>query len=56
MTLGGRTVYAHGTEERPRLGDGPPPGPADLRRAARLSRVVGVAAVVVAGVVGAAGR
>ena len=44
VTLGGRTVYAHGTEDRPRLGDGPPPGPADLRRAARLSRWVGAAA------------
>lgn len=44
VTLGGRTVYPHGTEERPRLGDGPPPGPADLRRAARLSRLVGAAA------------
>jgi adenosylcobinamide-phosphate synthase len=49
VTLGGRTVYPHGAEERPRLGDGPPPGPADLRRAARLSRLVGGAAVVVAG-------
>ena len=44
VTLGGWTVYAHGTEDRPRLGDGPPPGPADLRRAARLSRWVGAAA------------
>ena len=44
VTLGGRTVYSHGVEERPRLGDGPPPGPADLRRAARLSRLVGMAA------------
>jgi adenosylcobinamide-phosphate synthase len=48
VTLGGRTVYAHGTEDRPRLGDGPPPGPADLRRAARLSRCVGAAATVLA--------
>lgn len=44
VTLGGRTVYPHGAEERPRLGDGPPPGAADLRRAARLSRLVGVTA------------
>ena len=51
VTLGGRTVYAHGAEERPRLGDGPPPGPADLRRAARLSRLVGVAATGLAAVV-----
>ena len=48
VTLGGRTVYAHGVEERPRLGYGPPPGPADLRRAARLSRLVGAAATVLA--------
>jgi adenosylcobinamide-phosphate synthase len=50
VTLGGRTVYPHGVEERPRLGDGPPPGPADLRRAARLSRLVGAAAAVLAAV------
>lgn len=48
--LGGPTVYRHGTEERPRLGSGPPPGPGDLRRAARLSRLVGVAAAVLAAV------
>ncbi|WP_433279970.1 cobalamin biosynthesis protein [Pseudonocardia xinjiangensis] len=42
--LGGRTVYPHGVEERPRLGAGPAPSPADLRRAARLSRLVGWAA------------
>jgi len=50
VTLGGRTVYPHGVEDRPRLGDGSPPGPADLRRAARLSRLVGVAAAVLAAV------
>ena len=50
--LGGSTVYRHGTEERPRLGSGPPPGPGDLRRAARLSRLVGAAAAVVAAGVG----
>ncbi len=48
MTLGGPTAYPHGTENRPRLGSGPPPGPVDLRRAARLSRLVGVAATVLA--------
>jgi adenosylcobinamide-phosphate synthase len=48
VTLGGRTVYPHGVEERPRLGAGPPPGPADLARAARLSRLVGAAAAVLA--------
>ncbi|MEJ3657468.1 cobalamin biosynthesis protein [Actinomycetes bacterium KLBMP 9759] len=46
--LGGRTVYAHGVEERPRLGDGPPPAPADLWRAAALSRRVGLAAALLA--------
>ena len=48
VTLGGPTVYPHGTENRPRLGSGPPPGPVDLRRAARLSRLVGVAATALA--------
>ena len=46
--LGGRTVYAHGVEERPRLGDGPAPVPADLHRAARLSRLVAAASAVLA--------
>ncbi|HXV92932.1 MAG TPA: cobalamin biosynthesis protein [Pseudonocardia sp.] len=49
--LGGRTVYPHGVEERPGLGSGPPPGPADLRRATRLSRLVGAASAVLAAVV-----
>jgi adenosylcobinamide-phosphate synthase len=49
--LGGRTVYPHGVEERPRLGRGPAPTPADLRRAARLSRLVGAAAAAVAAVI-----
>ncbi|WP_336790516.1 cobalamin biosynthesis protein [Gordonia malaquae] len=40
VTLGGRTVYAHGTEDRPTLGDGPAPLAADLRAAVRLSRRV----------------
>jgi adenosylcobinamide-phosphate synthase len=56
VTLGGRTVYRHGVEERPRLGVGSPPTPADLRRAVRLSRVVGAAAAVVAAAVATAGR
>ncbi|MBV9921357.1 MAG: cobalamin biosynthesis protein, partial [Pseudonocardia sp.] len=51
--LGGPTVYAHGTEDRPRLGSGPPPTPVDLRRAARLSRLVSAAATVLAGAVAA---
>nr|ASV47052.1 cobalamin biosynthesis protein [uncultured bacterium] len=48
VTLGGRTVYAHRVEERPRLGTGPAPGPADLRRAVRLSRLVAAASVLTA--------
>jgi len=48
VSLGGPTVYAHGVEERPRLGSGPPPTPADLRRAARLSQVVATAATLIA--------
>ena len=35
-------------EDRPRLGSGPPPTPIDLRRAARLSRLVAAAATVLA--------
>lgn len=38
--LGGLTVYPHGVEDRPRLGDGPPPTVDDLRRAVALSRRV----------------
>jgi adenosylcobinamide-phosphate synthase len=56
--LGGRTIYRHGVEERPRLGSGHPPTPADLHRAARLSRLVGwasagLAALLAAGVTAA---
>ena len=46
--LGGPTVYAHGVENRPTLGSGPPPTAADLRRAARLSQLVVAAATVLA--------
>jgi adenosylcobinamide-phosphate synthase len=51
--LGGRTVYAHGVEERPRLGRGRTPDPTDLQRAARLSREVGRAAAVLAALIAA---
>jgi adenosylcobinamide-phosphate synthase len=44
VRLGGLTRYPHGDEQRPVLGDGPPPAAADLRRAARLSRLLGAAA------------
>jgi adenosylcobinamide-phosphate synthase len=57
VTLGGRTVYPHGVEERPRLGCGPPPTSADLSRAARLSRLVGgTAAMLAAGLAVAVDR
>ena len=38
VSLGGRTVYPHGVEDRPTLGDGRAPLSADLRAAIRLSR------------------
>lgn len=44
VRLGGLTVYPHGTEPRPVLGDGRPPRVADLRRSVRLSRLVGAVA------------
>jgi adenosylcobinamide-phosphate synthase len=43
-TLGGRLSYEGRVEERPLLGDGPAPDVADVRRAARLSAAVTVAA------------
>ena len=50
VRLGGTTVYPYGPQERPRLGDGPPPSAADLARMARLSRLVGTASAVLAAV------
>ncbi|TNY36829.1 cobalamin biosynthesis protein [Thermomonospora catenispora] len=47
VRLGGVNVYGGRSERRPGLGDGPPPGVADIRRAVRLSRAVGVAAAAV---------
>nr|WP_245816544.1 cobalamin biosynthesis protein [Rhodococcus maanshanensis] len=44
VRLGGRTEYPHGVEERPTLGDGPPPATADLRRVVRLSSAVQIGA------------
>lgn len=41
VRLGGRTVYAHGVEERPVLGDGRAPDSGHVTRAVELSRVVG---------------
>ncbi len=41
VRLGGRTDYGEQVEERPLLGRGPAPRPADLPRAVRLARRVG---------------
>ncbi|MDQ1678085.1 MAG: adenosylcobinamide-phosphate synthase [Actinomycetota bacterium] len=46
VRLGGRNVYAGRTEDRPGLGDGPPPSVADVARGARLSAAVAVGALV----------
>jgi adenosylcobinamide-phosphate synthase len=46
VRLGGPLAYRGVAEIRPRLGDGPAPGPADVRRAVRLSLAVGAAAAV----------
>jgi adenosylcobinamide-phosphate synthase len=48
VRLGGRNVYFGRSETRPFLGDGPRPVALDIRRAARLSGTVGVAAVALA--------
>jgi len=48
VRLGGVNTYGARTEDRGTLGDGPAPGPADLRRSVKLSRAVGVAALAVA--------
>ncbi|MGH9277766.1 MAG: cobalamin biosynthesis protein, partial [Acidimicrobiales bacterium] len=37
VRLGGANVYAGRVEVRPALGEGPPPVPADIGRAVRLS-------------------
>jgi adenosylcobinamide-phosphate synthase len=54
VRLGGRNVYFGRTETRPFLGDGPRPSASHLRRAARLSGAVGLAAVLLATGVAAA--
>jgi adenosylcobinamide-phosphate synthase len=48
VRLGGVNVYDGRAERRGLLGDGPPPGPRDIRRAVRLSRLAGAAAAVLA--------
>jgi adenosylcobinamide-phosphate synthase len=46
--LGGRNRYGDRLEDRPRLGDGPPPDPDTVLRAVRLSELIALAAVAVA--------
>lgn len=46
LRLGGRTVYASGAEDRVVMGSGPAPTVADLPRAVRLARRVGVVTLV----------
>jgi adenosylcobinamide-phosphate synthase len=53
VRLGGTNVYFGRTETRPFLGDGPKPDHRHIRRAAKLSRNVGLAAVAAAAVVAA---
>lgn len=53
IRLGGTNSYGGEVERRARLGEGRDPEPVDLRRAVRLSRLVGVAALTVAVVIGA---
>ncbi|MBB5978824.1 cobalamin biosynthesis protein [Kribbella solani] len=52
LTLGGTNSYGTYAENRGTLGDGPTPTVADVRRTATLARRVGVAAAVLAAVVG----
>jgi len=48
VRLGGQNVYFGRAEERPALGDGRPPDPADVYRAVRLSAAAGATALSVA--------
>ncbi|OJF11367.1 cobalamin biosynthesis protein [Couchioplanes caeruleus] len=48
VRLGGRNVYFGRTETRPFLGDGPRPSEDHVRKAARVSGAVGLAAVAIA--------
>jgi adenosylcobinamide-phosphate synthase len=53
IMLGGTNVYAGRIERRGTLGDGGAPGPADIRRAVHLSRLIGAAAAALAAAVAA---
>jgi adenosylcobinamide-phosphate synthase len=48
VQLGGVNAYGGRAERRGQLGDGPPPGPGDIRRAVLVSRLTGAAAAVLA--------
>lgn len=48
VQLGGHTVYPHGIEQRPIMGHGHAPRADDLTRGVELSRVIGLAAAVLA--------
>jgi adenosylcobinamide-phosphate synthase len=56
VRLGGRNVYFGRSETRPFLGDGPRPKGQHLRRAARMSGVVGALALGIAAITAAARR
>jgi adenosylcobinamide-phosphate synthase len=56
LRLGGRNVYAGRVEHRPELGDGAPPRPEDIPRAADLCAVVTVVAAITAAVLARAVR
>lgn len=49
--LGGRTVYGHGVEQRPVLGEGRTADAGDVTRSVELSRVIGTASGVLAATV-----
>jgi adenosylcobinamide-phosphate synthase len=53
IRLGGPLAYGGQVERRPQLGDGSPPGVADVYRATRLSLAVGAAAAAAAAAAGA---
>jgi adenosylcobinamide-phosphate synthase len=50
VRLGGRTVYPHGTEQRPVLGHGRSPDAGDLTRGVELSRIIGLVTAVLSAV------
>lgn len=56
IRLGGRTVYPHGVEERPVLGDGRSADAGHVTRAVELSRVIGTVAATVSAAVAALRR